>query len=119
MILLSLELEYIIAICIVLAVIIISGIVTTIVLNKNKKDHVVVDEEFLNNIISWLGGKENICGVSVDNARLKVSVKDVEIVDSTNLHSLSEKGVFITGNNVKLLFKYDSQLIQKEINKRL
>ncbi len=119
MLLLSTNIKYIIIISIVALVLILVGIILTICLKKKNKDHVKVDQEFINNIILWLGSKENIKSVSVDNARLKVLVDDLEKVEADKLHTLSEKGVFITGNNVKLLFKYDSKLIEKEISKRL
>lgn len=120
MLLLSTSQKYILIIVCLLVVFIALAIALTIILLKKKnKGHVKVDEEFLSNIIIWLGGKENIKECSVDNARLKVLVEDLDKVDANSLHTLSEKGVFITGNNVKLLFKYDSKLIQKEIEKRL
>ncbi len=119
MILLSGSIKYLMIAIILVAVLIVAGIIVTIVLKMKNKGHVRVDEEFITNIISYLGNKENIKEVSVDNARLKVAVNDVEAVDTKMLHTLSEKGVFISGNNVKLLFKYDSMLIKKEILKRL
>lgn len=119
MILLSSSQKYLfIALAIVVFVIVV-GIVVTIILKKKNNGHVRVDDLFIENIITYLGNKDNIEDVLVDNARLKVCVKDVDKIDGEKLHTLSEKGVFISGNNVKLLFKYDSQLIKKEILKRL
>ena len=111
--------NYIIALCIIIAVILVLAIVTIIILKKKNKGHVKVDNEFIENIISYLGGKENISGVGVDNARLKVSVKDLSIVKSNELGSICEKGVFITGNNIKMMFKYDSQTIKNELEKSI
>ncbi len=119
MILLSDSMKYLIIALALVAFVLIVGIIITVVLKKKNKGHVRVDDSFITNIISYLGNKDNISEVSVDNARLKVNVKDVDLVDTKMLHTLSEKGVFITGNNVKLLFKYDSMLIKKEISKRL
>jgi len=120
MLLLSTTQKYVFIIVAILAVVLIACIIATVVLIKKKnKGHVKVDEEFMQNIMAWLGGKENIASASVDNARLKVEVRNLDMVEADKLHTLSEKGVFITGNNVKLLFKYDSKLIEKEISKRL
>lgn len=109
--------KYIVGISISIAILLIVAIILFIVLKKKNNGHVKVDNEFITNIISFLGGKDNINSVNVDNARLKVGVNDLTKVDSNSLHSLSEKGVFITGNNVKMMFKYDSKTIMKEIEK--
>lgn len=108
--------KYIIILCVIIVALIIASIIIALI-NKNKKGHVKVDSEFINKIIAFLGGVGNIASVVVDNARLKVSVNDLSTVDSNGLHSLSEKGVFISGNNIKMMFKYDSNTIKKEIEK--
>ena len=43
---------------------------------------------------------------------------DIEMINPDGLKELSTKGVFISGNNVKLLFKYDSALIMQELKNR-
>lgn len=81
--------------------------------NTNTDTKVTVDEEFMANLISYLGGKENINSATVDNGRVKFGVLDLEVLNTDGLKTLSTSGVFITGKNVKLLFKYDSQDILK------
>ena len=76
---------------------------------KSKILHVVVDEEFIKALITGLGELENIASVCIDNGRVKFRVIDLDLVKGEDLKVLSTSGVFITGNNVKLLFKYDSQ----------
>lgn len=85
---------------------------------KNKIEHIIVDETFLNDLISSLGDRDNIEALGIDNGRLKFKVRDLDILNTEILKTLSTSGVFITGNNVKLLFKYDSQIILEELNKR-
>lgn len=81
-------------------------------------ERVVVDEEFVSSMLHGLGELNNINSVSVDNGRVKFSVKDLELLVADELKALSTSGVFITGNNVKLLFKYDSNTIVKALEER-
>ncbi len=96
-------------------------IILLIVLFTKKKGpkKIKISEDFMNDIINKLGGIENIIEVLVDNARLKIKVKDTKLPDYEGLKSLSGQGVFITGDYVKLLFKFDSKLIKREIDSRL
>ncbi len=84
---------------------------------ESKKDHVVVDQAFMDTLIEGIGQLANIECVSIDNGRLKFKVSDLDLVKAELLKELSTSGVFITGNNVKLLFKYDSEVILNEITK--
>lgn len=86
--------------------------------DNKQVERVVVDEEFINNLLSGLGDATNISSVCIDNGRLKFKVNDLDLVNGEALKELSTSGVFITGSNVKLLFKYDSALILKELNSR-
>ena len=81
-------------------------------------ERVVVDEEFIRTMLHGLGELNNINSVSVDNGRVKFSVKDLELLVTDELKALSTSGVFITGNNVKLLFKYDSNTIVSALEER-
>lgn len=81
-------------------------------------ERVVVDEEFITTMLHGLGELNNINSVSVDNGRVKFSVKDLELLVTDELKALSTSGVFITGNNVKLLFKYDSNTIVSALEER-
>ena len=76
---------------------------------RNKVERVVVDEEFISTLLNGLGNLENIASVCIDNGRVKFKVNDLDLVKAEELKALSTSGVFITGNNVKLLFKYDSK----------
>ena len=81
-------------------------------------ERVVVDEEFITTMLHGLGELNNINSVSVDNGRVNFSVKDLELLVADELKALSSSGVFITGNNVKLLFKYDSNTIVSALEER-
>lgn len=108
---------------IILGVAVILFVVFYFVSGFRKKDakpseRVVVDEEFIRTMLHGLGELNNINSVSVDNGRVKFSVKDLELLVTDELKALSTSGVFITGNNVKLLFKYDSNTIVSALEER-
>lgn len=108
---------------IILGVAVILFVIFYFVSGFRKKDakpseRVVVDEEFISTMLHGLGELNNINSVSVDNGRVKFSVKDLELLVTDELKALSTSGVFITGNNVKLLFKYDSNTIVSALEER-
>ncbi len=108
----------IISISAVIALILI--ILLVFFLKKGKKHKKIkVDEEFINNLISLLGSEKNIKNVLVDNGRLKIEVNDLETVNLEGIKSISETGLFVTGNIIKVLFKHDSFLIKSILDKRI
>ena len=96
-------------------------IVTTLLFFKGLKSeiHDMDYNEFINNLIDLLGGIKNIEDVKVDNGRLKLAVLDLEKVNLNGIKEIATSGVFVTGNNIKTLFKLDSQLIKSRIEKMI
>ena len=86
--------------------------------NKKSIERVNVDESFIMLLLEGLGNISNIENVSIDNGRIKFRIRDLDIINAEQLKELSTSGVFITGSNVKLLFKYDSNTILEELVKR-
>lgn len=66
----------------------------------------------------YLGGKNNILTVEVEQGRLKITVTDLDLVDLEKLKTLTDKGIFVTGNTIKALFKDDALLIKQALEKR-
>ena len=87
-----------------------------VLLKKKGSKRIVIDKEFIDNLLVALGNIDNVCSVKVDNGRLKFLVSDLEIVDFDTLKKMSTAGVFITGNNIKLLFQYDALTICKTVS---
>ena len=54
-----------------------------------KKEHVVVDEVFMNTLIEGIGQLANIECISIDNGRLKFKVSDLDLVKADLLKELS------------------------------
>ena len=111
------ELPYLIG-GIVLGIVIITLVIVLIIKGKKTK-RIKIDSNFIDNLFSILGGKENVLEVLVDNARLKFKVNDLESVDLNALKGISNQGVFVTGDYIKTLFKFESKDIMKSMKERM
>lgn len=92
-------------------------VLALVLILKNKTKGIKIDEEFMNQLISSLGAKENIISYSVENSRVKFELLDVSKANLDSLKELSSKGVFVTNNTVKTLFKYESNQIVANLNR--
>ncbi len=101
---------------VIIALVLIIVIISIIKRNKNR---IKVDDSFIDNLILILGGIDNINMCEVENMRVKFKLADLNKADLKQLHQLSPKGVFVTGDVVKALFSYDSETIIKMLNKKL
>jgi len=105
------------------AVIVLAIIVVLIVVfskkNKGKQPRIKLNDEFISNLISLLGEKDNINEVNVDNGRLKITVSDLDKANLEGIKAIATSGVFVTGSTIKTLFRLDSATIKKEIDARL
>ena len=97
--------------------VVILAVILLLIVKKTKR--VKIDTNFIDNLFKILGGKDNVLEVLVDNARLKFKVNDLETVDLNALKSLSNQGVFVTGDYIKTLFKFDSKDIMKAMKERM
>ncbi|KGE18611.1 glucose-specific PTS transporter subunit IIBC [Paenibacillus wynnii] len=67
------------------------------------------------NILSALGGKENITHLDACITRLRVEVKDKAGVDKNRLKKLGASGVLEVGNNIQAIFGTRSDTIKSQI----
>ena len=106
-----------------IAVIVLAILVILIVVfskrNKTKQPRIKLNDEFITNLISLLGEKENINEINVDNGRLKITVSDLDKANREGIKAIATSGVFVTGSTIKTLFRLDSATIKKEIDARL
>ena len=101
----------------IIAAVIIIGIVITLLIVNGKKGtkKIKIDAEFINNLATILGGKENILSVTNENGRIKFELSDLEKANLNALKELSQSGVFVTNNTVKTLFPHDAKTISNAI----
>ncbi|MEG0798874.1 MAG: PTS transporter subunit EIIB [Bacilli bacterium] len=90
-------------------IIIVLIIVSIVILRINKKDFSIE----LNKLIQYLGGKDNIINVEVNMSRVKVTLKDISIVNKEGIQKLGAKGIVEIDNQLKILFGSDSKKLKK------
>lgn len=93
---------------IILSVLIIIALVIT---KLRRKDFSIE----INKLIQCLGGKENILDVDVNMSRLKVTLKDMDIVDKDGIQRLGARGIVEVDNQLKIIFGTNSKELKKYI----
>lgn len=103
------------------ASLILLGVVLLLITNltKKKKNKVVIDSKFIDDLVLLLGDINNVKNVDVVNGRVKVEVNDLELVKLNEIKELAASGFFVTGNVIKILFKYDSESVKKSIEAKM
>ncbi|WNS46611.1 glucose-specific PTS transporter subunit IIBC [Paenibacillus sp. MMS20-IR301] len=82
---------------------------------SNTADVSRAGDDLPRNILSALGGKENITHLDACITRLRVEVKDKTGVDKNRLKKLGASGVLEVGNNVQAIFGTRSDTIKSQI----
>ena len=83
-----------------------------IVLKLNKKDF----SSEINKLIKYLGGKDNILDSEVNMSRLKVTLKDISLVDKDGIQRLGAKGIVEIDNQLKIIFGPNAKTLKKYIS---
>ncbi len=83
--------------------------------NADKESVSKTGDDLPRNILSALGGKENIAHLDACITRLRVEVKDKSGVDKNRLKKLGASGVLEVGNNVQAIFGTRSDTIKSQI----
>lgn len=104
------------------------GIGYAIAKNKAKKlakqvnSEIKVNENIdfnIDELITELGGLENISSVSSTLSCLIVELKDKTLIEINNFNKFITKGVFLTNNKLNLIFGDNSKYICTLINNKL
>lgn len=87
-------------------------IISLIIVKLNKKNFNLE----INKLVQYLGGKDNILDTEVNMSRLKVTLKDVSIVDKSAIEKLGAKGIVEVDNQLKIIFGPDAVKLKKYIS---
>ena len=87
-------------------------IIALVVIKFHKKDFA----KEVNKLVQYLGGKDNILDTEVNMSRLKVTLKDVSIVDKNAIEKLGAKGIVEVDNQLKIIFGPDAVKLKKYIS---
>lgn len=74
------------------------------------------NDEKINKIISYLGGLENLVDVSACATRLRVTVKDINLVEKDSFIQTGSKGVILKGKGIQVIYGGEAALIADKIN---
>ena len=86
-------------------------IISLIIVKMNKKNFNME----INKLVQYLGGKDNILDTEVNMSRLKVTLKDVSVVDKNAIEKLGAKGIVEIDNQLKIIFGTDAVKLKKYI----
>lgn len=87
-------------------------IISLVIVKLNKKNFNVE----INKLVQYLGGKDNILDTEVNMSRLKVTLKDVSVVDKNAIEKLGAKGIVEVDNQLKIIFGPDAVKLKKYIS---
>ncbi len=84
-------------------------IISLIVIKMRRKDFSVE----INKLITYLGGKENILDSQINLSRLKVTLKDMSLVNKEGIQKLGAKGIVEIDNQLKIILGPNSKQLKK------
>ncbi|MGL5205783.1 MAG: PTS glucose transporter subunit IIB [Metamycoplasmataceae bacterium] len=80
----------------------------------SRKDRITIN---MNKLINFLGGPENISSVESTHTKVKIFLKNREIVEIENIRSINGiSGVFVTSNYLQIIVGNEALLIEQNLN---
>lgn len=87
-------------------------VISLVIIKLSKKDFGLE----INKLVKCLGGKDNILDTEVNMSRLKVTLKDVSIVDKEGIVKLGAKGIVEIDNQLKIIFGNNSRTLKRYVD---
>ena len=87
-------------------------IISLVIVKLNKKNFNLE----VNKLVQYLGGKNNILDTEVNMSRLKVTLKNISIVDKSGIEKLGAKGIVEIDNQLKIIFGPEAVKLKKYIS---
>ena len=84
-------------------------LISLIVIKMKRKDFSVE----INKLIQYLGGKDNILDSQINMSRLKVTLKDMSLVNKEGIQKLGAKGIVEIDNQLKIILGPNSKQLKK------
>ncbi len=101
---------------VLLAIIIIIGIIAYFKLRKQEKGIGVAAS---NDLISALGGVDNIVSCQNQVSRLNVIVKNIDVVETEKIMNLGAKGAFVSNDKVQIMLGDNAKEITDKLREFL
>ena len=87
-------------------------IISLVIVKLNKKNFTFE----INKLVQCLGGKDNILDSEVNMSRLKVTLKDISLVDKDGIQRLGAKGIVEIDNQLKIIFGPNAKTLKEYIS---
>ena len=84
-------------------------LISLIVIKMRRKDFATE----INKLITYLGGKDNIIDSQINLSRLKVTLKDMSLVNKEGIQKLGAKGIVEIDNQLKIILGPNSKQLKK------
>ena len=84
-------------------------LISLVIVKLNKKNFTFE----INKLVQYLGGKDNILDTEVNVSRLKVTLKDITLVDKEAIQRLGAKGIVEIDNQLKIILGPNSKQLKK------
>ena len=96
---------------IIIVAVVLIAIATYLIYHRKPKKikQIPVEDEKIQSFVECYGGLENIDFIELDGRRLKLQLNQIDLVDIERFKSLGATGIFISGNQVKMVLPYDMQ----------
>ena len=92
-----------------LIIIVVLLVISLVILKISKKDF----HDDMNKLIQYLGGKDNIIDSQINLSRLKVTLKDMSLVNKEGIQKLGAKGIVEIDNQLKIILGPNSKQLKK------
>jgi phosphotransferase system IIB component len=99
-----------------LVLLVIVALAIKLLTGSKKVKTVDMADELITEIIDYFGGTSNLKSASKDGSRLRITVVDVKKCQLEEIKNLGATGVFVTGNQVKLMFPFPVEKLVEKIN---
>lgn len=84
-----------------------------------EKNIIDVDNDMLNNLITALGGKNNISSVDVSMSRAKFVLNDIDDVNVQAIKDIGATGIFISGDSLQAIFGENAKSVINHLKEQL
>ena len=88
-------------------------------LNRDKSSKNIVDNEEVKSFIEVIGGINNIITVDSESSRLKVVIKDTDLINQDKLKELPLGGAYLAGNQLQITIGSGSSEFLRQVNEAI
>lgn len=81
----------------------------------NREQVVAVDEKEVLALIAAVGGTGNIESADSESARVRIVIKDVDLINQSQLEALALEGAFLSGNQLQITIGTNSSAFAQKI----